>query len=464
MPSLRLRETNVIQLRDLQLSVTGKVLFIGLLVLLLLVPLGMIEGLIRERRQHYEVARADVANAWGAGQVVGGPILIIPFQFTRPGIAEPLTLRDELYVLPEALQIAGAVTTEKRLRGIYAVPVYTAQLRVTGRFPAPAIEGEYENLEILWGQVQIALPLTDARSVQEPIVLTSGNGTTTFQAGAERVKGFGPQLVARYAELGLGALTAPQAFSFELAVRGTGTLDFLPLGDETRVSLTSNWPSPSFTGAHLPGPRDVTAEGFSAEWRVLDLGRGYPSQWRSTAGSPTTAGASVFGAALLTPVGIHEVTLRAVKYGVLIIGLTFAAYFLFELFAAQRLHPLQYLLIGLANCVFYLLLLALAEHVGFGVAYTASAVAATALVTSYSAAALRSFGRALPVGGLLAGLYGYLYVTLRAEDLALLIGAVGAFAALAAFMYLTRRVDWFAVRFGGHAIAADAGPQSPRSA
>lgn len=453
----------MIQLRDLQLPVTGKVLFIGLLVLLLLVPLGMIEGLIRERQQHYEAARADVANAWGAAQVVGGPILVVPFRFTRPSIAEPLTVTDELYLLPEALEIAGTVTTEKRMRGIYVVPVYTARLRVTGHLPVPAIEGQHENLEILWGQAQIALPLTDARSVQEPIVLASGEGTTTFQAGAERVKGFGPQLVARYAELGLGALAAPQAFSFELAVRGTGTLAFLPLGDETRVSLTSNWPSPSFTGAHLPGTRDVTAEGFSAEWRVLDLGRGYPSHWRSTAGSPTTAGASAFGAALLTPIGIHEATLRAAKYGVLIIGLTFAAYFLFELFAALRLHTLQYLLIGLANCMFYLLLLALAEHVGFAAAYAASAIAATTLVTSYSAAALRSFSRALPVGGLLTGLYGYLYVTLLAEDVALLIGAVGAFAALATFMYLTRRVDWFAVRFGGQRATDDDGTRLPSS-
>jgi inner membrane protein len=440
----------VIQLRDLQLSVTGKVLFIGALILMLLVPLSMIEGLIRERRQHYEAARTDIAKSWGAAQVVGGPILIVPFQFTRPGIEQALILTDELYLLPETLAITGTVMTEERMRGIYAVPVYTARLQVTGRLPAPAIEGEYDNLEILWSQAQIALPLTDARSVQEPIVLASGDGTATFQAGAERVKGFGPQLVARYADLGFGALTAPQAFSLELTIRGTGTLDFLPLGNETTVAVTSNWPSPSFTGAHLPAPRDVRNEGFNAAWRVLDLGRGYPSRWRSTEGPPNTVAASAFAAALVTPVGIHEAILRAAKYGVLIVGLTFAAYFLFELFAALRLHTLQYLLIGLANCVFYLLLLALAEHVGFGRAYAASAIAATGLVTSYSAAALRSFARALPIGTLLTGLYGYLYVTLRAEDFALLIGAIGAFAALATFMYLTRRVDWFAIRFGGY--------------
>jgi inner membrane protein len=132
------------------------------------------------------------------------------------------------------------------------------------------------------------------------------------------------------------------------------------------------------------------------------------------------------------------------------VGFTFVAYFLFELFAALRLHPLQYLLIGLANCVFYVLLLALAEHIGFAAAYGASAVAATGLIASYSAAVLRSFLRAAPIGALLGGLYGYLYVTLIAEDFALLIGAFGSFAALATFMYLTRRVDWFNVSFGAN--------------
>jgi inner membrane protein len=435
------------QLHHLQSSVTGKVLFIGVLTLLLLVPLGMIEGLIQERTQLYDTARADIANSWGEAQTIGGPILVVPFEYTRWHNGEPMTYTDEVYVLPEQLAVVGNVDAEERRRGIYRVPVYTTRLRVTGRFAAVTLGSEYPDLKILWEQAQIALPLTDARSVREPIGLTSGNGTTTFEASAGRVAGFGPQLVAPYAALGLGALTTPQAFSFELALGGTGALHFLPLGDETRVAITSDWASPSFVGAFLPGERTVGASGFTAEWRVLDLGRGYPSSWKRSE-APQAVGASAFGAELITPVGIHEATMRAAKYAVLIIGLTFVAYFLFELTAALRLHPLQYLLIGMANCVFYLLLLALAEHVGFGPAYVASAVAATALITSYSGAVLASLRRAAPIGGLLTALYGYLYVTLKAEDYALLFGALGVFAALAAFMYLTRHIDWFAVSFG----------------
>lgn len=443
----------------LQGSVTGKVLFIGALVMLLLVPLGMIQELIRERSGLYDVARADIAGAWGGAQTIGGPILVVPFQYTRLSYAQPVTVTDELYVLPEDLAIEGNVDSEERSRGIYRIPVYTARLRVTARFAPPTVGDGYENLQILWNQAQLVLPLADARAVQAPIVVAGGTGNATFAPGGMRIAGFGPQLVAPYAALGLGALTAPQAFSFEVAVRGTGGLRFLPLGGETRVNVTSDWPSPSFAGAYLPETRDVTADGFTAQWRVLDLGRGYASNWlRSASAAPQNVEASAFGAELITPVGIHETTLRAAKYAVLIIGLTFMAYFLFELFAALRLHTLQYLLIGLANCVFFLLLLALAEHVGFAPAYVASAAAATALITSYSAAVLQSLRRALPIGALLAALYGYLYVTLRAEDYALLFGALGLFAVLAGFMYLTRRVDWHRVTF-----AASAAPDAPRT-
>jgi inner membrane protein len=444
-------------LKALQGSVTAKVVFIGLLILVLLIPLGMIEGLVGERQHLYGTARDEIARAWGQTQTVGGPILIVPFTYTRyvtdETIATPerraIEVKDELYVLPLELEIRGNADSEERRRGIYKVPVYTTRLGVTGRFPAVTLDaGEYPELALLWDQAAVALPISDARYVREAIVLASGNGTTSFEAGGARVPGFGPLLVAPYAALGLGALTAPQAFSFDLVLGGTGELKFLPLGDETRVVVTSDWPSPSFVGALLPEKRAVDTSGFTAEWLGLALGRGYPSSWKRTGGAPAGIELSAFGAELITPVGIHEAAMRATKYGVLILGFTFAAYFLFELFAALRLHALQYLLIGLANCVFYLLLLALAEHIGFAPAYVASAVASTALVTSYSGAVLRSVRRAAPIGALLTALYGYLYVTLQAEDYALLFGALGVFAVLAAFMYLTRHVDWFDVTFG----------------
>lgn len=432
-------------------SVTFKVLFIGVLTLLLLIPVSMIEGLIGERMSLYAEARRDVANAWGAEQTIGAPILILPFQYTQQSVTGPLIVTDELYVLPAELDITGDVQVQQRKRGIYEVPVYTTRFAMSGQFAPPSLAEltrDHPDLVPLWDQAAIALPLSDARSVKEPIRLQSGGASTEFHAGGPRVTAFGPQLIGSFADLGLGALATPRPFSLDIVLGGTGAVRFLPLGDVTRVRISSNWPSPKFLGAYLPDQREVTDAGFSATWRVLALGRGFASTWRRLEPAPTGTAASSFGADLIIPIGVHEATMRAAKYAVLFIGLTFIAYFMFEVFSALRLHVLQYLLIGLANCVFYLLLLALAEQIPFILAYAASALASSALISLYSSAVLGSMRRALPIATLLASLYGYLYITLRAEDLALTFGALGLFAVLAAFMYLTRRVDWHAVSFG----------------
>ena len=433
-------------IRFFQTSVTGKALFIGLLVLTLLVPLGMIERLIGERGQRHDAASAAVAGTLG-NQTVGGPILVVPF---RPvGSSEPAA-SDELYILPEELDISSDSKTQTIARGIYRIPVYDAHIRISGRFvvPSPAA-ARGKDVELLWDQAGIALPISDPRSLREPARFTAGAASASFQRGGVRVPGFPQQLVARYADVGSGAPSAPLEFSVDIKLGGSNWLGFLPVGSVTHVTLTSDWPSPSFRGAYLPEHRDVNDEGFSATWTVLDVGRTFPPRWkRSDPDGAISGDSSEFGAALIDPIGVHEATLRAAKYGVLLIGLCFATYFAFELLASLRLHALHYLLIGMANCVFYLLLLALAEQIGFGFAYVASAGASAALITLYSVAVLRSMRRALPVGAPLAALYSYLYVTLRAEDYALLLGALGTFATLAAIMYLTRHVDWHAVRIG----------------
>lgn len=431
--------------RFLQTSVTGKALFIGALVLTLLVPLGMIERLIAERGQRHDAASAEVASTLGS-QTVGGPILIVPFRAANSG---DTSASDELYLLPEQLDITSDSKTKTVVRGIYRIPIYEARIQIKGRFPVPTVATRNGDREYLWDQAAIALPISSSRSIREPVRFTTAGASASFQFGGTRPGAFGPQLVARYADLGLGAPSAPLEFSVDLAIGGSSWLGFLPLGAATRVTATSDWPSPSFRGAYLPEERDVNDEGFTATWRVLDFGRAFPPRWKRSDPVQVFPGDSIeFGAALIDPIGMHEATLRAAKYGVLLIGLCFAAYFAFELLGGLRLHSLQYLLIGMANCVFYLVLVALAEQIGFGYAYLASAGACAVLITLYSVAVLRSVRRALPIGALLAGLYSYLYVTLRAEDYALLLGALGTFVTLAAIMYFTRHVDWHGVRIG----------------
>ncbi len=229
-----------------------------------------------------------------------------------------------------------------------------------------------------------------------------------------------------------------------LQLNGADSLRISPLGDTTKVTMNSTWPSPSFVGNYLPEHREVSDSGFSAAWQVSSLGRSLPSQWTGKTAIKGNKQQMSFGVDFYQPVSLYRLSLRAAKYAVLFIGLTFVAYFLFEVMAGLRLHPLQYLLVGFANALFYLLLLSLAEHIGFGWAYLASSGASISLVAGYSVAILGRESRGLLMAIILAGLYSFLYMTLKAETYALLAGALGLWITLAIIMFLTRRIDWYA--------------------
>ncbi len=207
--------------------------------------------------------------------------------------------------------------------------------------------------------------------------------------------------------------------------------------------MRSPWPSPGFIGSYLPETREISDKGFTASWRISSLGRSYPSRWTSTETHLANAEQSAFGVNLFVPIGLYQLTTRATKYAILFIGLTFVGYFLFEVMAGLRLHPLQYLLVGFANTLFYLLLLSLAEHIGFGLAYLTSTLASAGLITGYSISVLGTRTRALLMMAILAILYSFLYLILSAESYAMLAGSIGLWATLGLIMYLTRRINWF---------------------
>ncbi len=434
-------------LQRLRASVTAKLLFIGFLILLLLIPMGMIENVIYERNHLYSSAKQDIMNAWGGEQTIGGPVLTLPYRVTYIDDKGIERVRQSLaHFLPKHLSIRGHLNTETRYRGIYQVPVYTADLKLSGRFNPPDIAKlGIDPLSVNWNEAYLSVAIADARGIKDPMTLRSNKGDGTFEPGGVKVRGFDPQVIVPITGLDQAGGPVDIEFAFNLKLSGTEKLAFLPVGDSTEVLLTSSWPSPSFVGAYLPEQRDIGAKGFSAEWKVLHLGRSYPSEW-STGKIPVKRIAnSAFGVNLFIPVGTYQKSTRAAKYAVLFIGLSFLAYFMFEVFGNLRLHPFQYLLVGFANCLFYLLLLSLSEHASFALAYALSAAASTALVVGYSASILGKRSHVLTMLALLAGLYSFLYVTLRAEQYAMLIGAVALFAILAIIMYLTRRLDWYRV-------------------
>jgi inner membrane protein len=235
-------------------------------------------------------------------------------------------------------------------------------------------------------------------------------------------------------------------FEIDLDVAGGESLHVLPLGDTTSITMRSPWPSPSFTGRYLPHHREVGDDGFVAEWTLSGLGRPLPAAWMDGTLDASIGTASAVGVEMYSPVDLYQKTLRATKYALLFIGLSFVAYFLFETMGRLQLHPMQYLLVGFANALFYLLLLSLAEHTGFGMAYVLSAGASVVLIAGYSRSVLGGARAAGIMTALLTGLYLFLYLVLQAEDYAMLAGALGLWIILASIMFLTRRIDWYRPR------------------
>ncbi|HEY7643183.1 MAG TPA: cell envelope integrity protein CreD [Steroidobacteraceae bacterium] len=430
-------------------SVTLKALIIGAIVLLLIVPLAMLRGLVSERSALREQAYAKVAEGWGGNIVLGGPMLIVPKQET---VVEKVgnsaigrLVRSEVYLLPARLdmQVDLKLQDEARYVGIYAVPVYLAEVRLRGEFDYQSMRALVgkpgPGVQYFWNQSRLVLPLSQVRSLREV--------TQASFAGQQLKLGPGRQAVYRGIETPIDLTSLiegePSAFEFRTVIAGSRDLSVLPLGSTTTLQLHSNWPHPSFHGAFLPAEHTISAAGFDARWQVLELNRSYSQAWSELEVNEAALLESTFGVGLYQTVDVYQRAERAVKYALLFIALTFLTFFAWEQVTRNPLHPLQYLLIGLALSVFYLLLIALSEHISFAAAYLTAAVALVLLIGVYIAGALRSSMRGGVAGVAMSGVYALLYALVLSEDYALLLGAIVLFVALAAVMLVTRRIDWY---------------------
>jgi len=440
-------------------STVIKMVLIAVLLLIFLIPLQMIRVLVEERNMTRLQAEGEIIGMWGGEQIVAGPVLVVPYLKTikdEEGDIEEWI--ETAYFLPADLQITAVVDTDKRNRGIYEVTVYTARLRVSGTFLEPDLsEWRIAERDVFWEDAALLVELPDMRGLQQRVNLQWDERTITFSAGQGEIGLFGGAIRAALDQSSLGggggaidAAGTPERglhrFAFDLHLQGGRSLSFVPLGEETRVSLASSWASPSFNGAFLPAERTLDEEGFEADWYVLSLNRGYGQQWLHGQVAGETVLDSVFGVELMIPVDTYLKSLRSVKYGILFVLLPFLIFFLFEAASGRRVHPFQYLLVGLAVCLFYLLLVSVSEHLSFDWTYLLAATATIALITFYSAAVLAAWRRAWVVSTVLGAGYLFLYAALKSEDYALLIGSLGLFGILAGVMLLTRRIDLYKVR------------------
>ncbi len=454
-------------------------LFAGLVGAALIIPLLMVYALVADRQHQARVAQDSITAGWAGVQVVSGPQMVVPYmvdQITNEVIdgktvTRTFQARRYLYIAPEEQVIDTTINPDIKTRGsIYQSVIYSVDLTGSARFAVPA---ELDRLgvkpeQLLLDEAEIRFPISDTGGLEsdaqltvagEQVALRPGLGTSSDNSGVHGIVDWseGEEL----------------AVEFAYALRGSSAFSVVPRGKETVWNARSTWQHPSFSGGFLP-PDDqveISEEGFTAGWSISNLALGQalvrisepslpaphelgdPGYFQPDPGSPAGSVATI---RLVEPVDLYSQVDRSVKYGFLFIGFTFLAFLMFDIIAGARVASAEYLLTGAGLVLFFVMLLAFAELIGFTLAYLVASGAIIGLVTAYSSAVLGSWRRASMIGGVLIGLYAALYVLLNLEAWSLVIGSVLLFIALAGVMYATRNVDWSAVSPGADANLEEA--------
>jgi len=453
----------------MQKTLLFKALVTALLATLLLIPIGMIHSTLYERQARQNQVRDDISASFAGSQRIAGPVLVLPYTeeysetywenepIVGGGIQRVKRERqrkhkDRLILMPERADFDIQAVTDFKHRGLFKVLVYALTGTIQGQFELPAqppIERKAEDSDITWGEPFLSLGISDTRGLSRAPTLDWDGAELGFFQGTELGSAQPNGLHAELPRIEPGrARTIP--YSIDLGLRGTESLCFVPLAGTTRVALESSWPHPSFQGQFLPDPENqrIDGDGFSASWQVTDLATTAPQTFLAdlAANKPCASGCPEwFGVRFIQPVDIYSMTDRALKYAFLFVALSFSAFFLFEVLESLRIHPAQYLLVGLGLAIFFLLLLSLSEHIPFGQAYLAAGTACVGLQGFYLSHVLGSVKRGLGFAALLGALFAALYGLLIAEDIALLMGSVLLFGLLAAAMVMTRKLDWYAI-------------------
>lgn len=431
----------------------SKLLAIGLLTALLATALATVSGLVDERRQTRQAAVEQIARAHAGEQTLSGPVLAIPYTETypvrvdTPGLpGQPHTemkTREAVAIqFPQTWAVDASLDTEVRQRGIFPVTVYTSEQQARGRFVVQPVRPRASEGQVTLGQPRLLLGTSDLRGLRSaPRLRVNGQDLTVTPSPADS-----PAALPLTGLLPAAAATPDTVLEvqIDLHLAGTGRIAWMPLAHENTVHLRSPWPHPSFDGDLLPSQRQVGEGGFEATWRIPSLSTRAQQQFLTHLREPAGA-VEAFGVSLSDPVDPYRLADRATKYGLLFVLLTFAAFFVLEMVKRWRIHPMQYLMVGSAMVLFFLLLLSLSEHMPFVLAYLAASGACITLLGHYLRHVLGGWHAGLGLAGMLVALYGVLYGILVSEDNALMMGSLLLFGVLAAIMVATRRLNWYSV-------------------
>ncbi|GAB4044189.1 cell envelope integrity protein CreD [Spirosoma litoris] len=429
--------------RWIRTSTMLKLAVIGILTLVLLIPTGMLSTLIHERESTRDQAVKEVSEKWGDEQLIGGPVLSVPYEVTtknEQGESESHT--EFAHFLPDDLQFDGKVQPEQRSRGIFVVMLYNTKLTIRARFKKPSVASLGLAPETMqWDKAFISLGVSDMKGIRDAITVHVNKEVLEAEPGIPS-----SDILASGVSVPVELNADTYQVESTINLNGSTQLSFLPLGKETRVRLQSPWTTPSFIGSFLPDERTVTAQGFQANWKVLQFNRNFPQQGIGNFLNKSVHEGNelpAFGVKLLLPVDEYQKTMRSAKYGIMFVLLTFVAFFFIEILDRRRIHPIQYLLVGFAICLFYLLLLSFSEHISFDWAYLIGSVIILSLITAYVRYVFRNVRLTVLFSVVLALLYGFFYSLLQLEDYSLLLGSLGLLLILSSIMYLTRHVDWY---------------------
>jgi inner membrane protein len=448
----------------IQESIMIKLFSIGFLIIILLLPSEWIQEMITERQLRAGQVINEISDKWSGRQSVSGPIMVVPYRkqeiIDRGKDGKEIREHvEKAFFLPEHLDIKGSINPQILHRGIFDAVVYESELQIISSFSKP----DFKSLSIpedmvLWNGAYMIFGITDLRGISDnPVFLVNNKPFVpepSNNIGVSVRSTFTNSITSDYEDKrsvvsSSGVVTKlnwenadsfTSNVSIKLKLKGSSTLDFMPVGKTTSVELKGPWSNPSFDGEFLPAAREVNADGFSASWKILHYNRPFSQQWTNV--DQELSGAD-FGVKLLIPVDQYQKSMRTSKYGVLVILLTFIALFLVEITQKVRIHPFQYILIGAALIIYYTLLLSVSEHVGYNIAYAISSVATVVLISRYSATFLKKRSLTILFSLLLVIFYSFIFVIIMQQDFSLLLGSLGLFLIISLLMYFSRKINWY---------------------
>ncbi|BCY29397.1 cell envelope integrity protein CreD [Flavobacterium okayamense] len=428
---------------------TAKMMMVGILTLVLLIPLTIVQDLIKERSERKNEATIKVTNSWGDNINLMGPILKVPYKIysqteeidekTKEKTIKKYSYTQNAYFFPFELNHTTKVDKVDKLKlGLYKPIVFKANVGVNGNFK----ELNFEKLgikpeNVLWDKATIQIRTSNLKSIKSDLFIKLNGDKYTLETNGESKGNFD---VLETKNFNLDSITNLD-FNFDIQYNGSNSIEFIPIGKTTKTSIDANWNSPSFIGSYAPldTTKNITNKSFHADWKLIHVNRPFAQQYSEKI--PNLNEYS-YGAKLIETVDQYQQNERASKYGFLVIGLTFLIFFLIQTISKINIHIFQYTMIGLALIMFYTLLISITEHSSFMIAYSIAASSVIVMLLLYSISVLKNKKFPLFITAALTLLYSFIYVIIQLEDYALLVGSIGLFLILAAVMYFSRKIDW----------------------